>query len=192
MNNNPTITPLPFQVCRDGAWVENKGALLTWHYRETPVELRPAMIGKATELIKKFGFKAHESHCALEAKPPVQWNKGRASIYILRTAFGVDWTERIKVIYAGDDNTDEDAMQALKGIALTFRVTQSTLLKTQAQHRLPSTDSVLTMLKWTERHFMRRKPRANSLTYKNKIREGLKMHMSFDVSPNSSGDDSHT
>lgn len=35
---------------------------------------------------------------------------GRASIYILRTAFGVDWSERIKIIYAGDDDTDEDAM----------------------------------------------------------------------------------
>lgn len=35
---------------------------------------------------------------------------GRASIYILRTAFGVDWSERIKIIYAGDDATDEDAM----------------------------------------------------------------------------------
>lgn len=36
---------------------------------------------------------------------------GRASIYILRTAFGLDWSERIRVIYAGDDVTDEDAMQ---------------------------------------------------------------------------------
>lgn len=35
---------------------------------------------------------------------------GRASIYILRTAFGVDWSERIKIIYAGDDATDEEAM----------------------------------------------------------------------------------
>jgi trehalose 6-phosphate synthase/phosphatase len=42
----------------------------------------------------------------------VQWNKGRASIYILRTAFGFDWSERIRIIYAGDDVTDEDAMQA--------------------------------------------------------------------------------
>lgn len=37
-------------------------------------------------------------------------NKGRAAIYILRTAFGVDWSERIKIIYAGDDVTDEDAL----------------------------------------------------------------------------------
>lgn len=35
---------------------------------------------------------------------------GRATIYILRTAFGVDWSERIKIIYVGDDLTDEDAM----------------------------------------------------------------------------------
>lgn len=60
--------------------------------------------------MEDFGFKTSEAHCALEAKPPVQWNKGRASIYILRTAFGVDWSERIKIIYAGDDSTDEDAM----------------------------------------------------------------------------------
>lgn len=88
------------------------------------------MVIKARELIQSFGFNAYESHCALEAKPPVEWNKGilkkrpkpqtllkfrllfvgRASIYILRTAFGVDWSERIKIIYAGDDATDEDAM----------------------------------------------------------------------------------
>lgn len=28
----------------------------------------------------------------------------------MRTAFGVDWSERIKIIYAGDDASDEDAM----------------------------------------------------------------------------------
>lgn len=83
---------------------------MTFHYRETPNELRPEMLEKARELMEQFGFKPCEAPCALEAKPPVQWNKGRASIYILRTAFGVDWSERIKIIYAGDDVTDEDAM----------------------------------------------------------------------------------
>lgn len=64
------------KLCRDGAWVENKGPLLTFHYRDTPTELRPAMIEKARTLIQSFGFTAYESQCALEAKPPVQWNKG--------------------------------------------------------------------------------------------------------------------
>lgn len=66
-------------------------------------------------------------------------------------------------------------------MAATFRVTQSHIVKTSAEHRLPSTDSVLTMLKWVERHFMRRKPRANSLTYRTKKRDGVTMQMSFDV-----------
>ena len=69
-------------------------------------------------------------------------------------------------------------------MAATFRVTSSEIIKTSAEHRLPSTDSVLTMLKWVERHFMRRKPRANSLTYRTKKRDGVTMHMSFDLTPN--------
>lgn len=171
-------------VCRDGAWVENKGALLTFHYRETPNELRPAMIDRARYLIEKYGFRATKAHCALEARPPVQWNKGRASIYILRTAFGVDWSERVKIIYVGDDLTDEDAMVALKGMARTFRVTSSDIVKTAADHRLPSTDSVYTLLKWVERHFMGRKARANSLTYRNRKEDCVKTQMSLDLTPN--------
>jgi trehalose-phosphatase len=100
------------QVCREGAWVENKGAVLTFHYRETPTHLRAELVPQACKLIESHGFKVGSSHCAVEARPPVQWNKGRASIYILRTAFGFDWSERIRIIYAGDDVTDEDAMQA--------------------------------------------------------------------------------
>lgn len=105
------LRDLQEKVCKDGAWVENKGALLTFHFRETPVLLRAELAKQAKKIIEDAGFKAEGAHCAIEAKPPVQWNKGRASIYILRTAFGVDWSERIRIIYAGDDTTDEDAMQ---------------------------------------------------------------------------------
>lgn len=74
--------------------------------------MRAELVPQACKLIESHGFKVGSSHCAVEARPPVQWNKGRASIYILRTAFGFDWSERIRIIYAGDDVTDEDAMQA--------------------------------------------------------------------------------
>ncbi|XP_060530231.1 uncharacterized protein LOC132704325 isoform X2 [Cylas formicarius] len=153
-------------VCRDGAWVENKGALLTFHFRETPVHLRAGLEVQARKMIQDAGFTVGKAHCAIEAKPPVQWNKGRASIYILRTAFGVDWSERIRIIYVGDDATDEDAMLALKGMAATFRVTSSHIIKTSAERRLPSTDSVLTMLRWIERHLNRRKPSLDPTTYR--------------------------
>ena len=34
----------------------------------------------------------------------------------MRSAFGVAWSDRIRIIFAGDDLTDEDAMKALKVI----------------------------------------------------------------------------
>lgn len=143
-------------VCHDGAWIEDKGNLLTYHYRNVPNELRPPMVAKAKALISAAGFKVGLAHCALECKPTVEWDKGRASIYILRTAFGVDWSQRIRIIFAGDDVTDEDAILALKGMAYTFRICSSHMTKTAADRRLPSTDSVLTLLKWVERHMSNR------------------------------------
>ncbi|KAL1140025.1 hypothetical protein AAG570_007002 [Ranatra chinensis] len=145
------------QVCKNGAWVENKGIYLTFHYRETPKEMQEGLAMKATHLIQEAGFIAGRAHMAVESKPPITWNKGRASIYILRTAFGLDWSERVRIIYVGDDVTDEDAMQALKGMAVTFRVTQAQNVKTAANWRLSDTNSVLTLLEWVDRHFERRK-----------------------------------
>ncbi|XP_021947328.1 alpha,alpha-trehalose-phosphate synthase [UDP-forming] isoform X2 [Folsomia candida] len=156
------LKELQEELCHDGAWVENKGAVLTYHYRDTPLNLRPPMISRASELMVRNDFVVAKGHCIVEAKPPVLWNKGRASVYILRTAFGVDWHERVRIVYAGDDATDEDAIQALKGMAVTFRVTPSHSVRTLADRRLPSTDSVLMMLKWVERHVSKRKPRHNS------------------------------
>ena len=63
---------------------------------------------------------------------------------------------RIKIIFAGDDVTDEDAITALKGMAFSFRVVSHHLTKTNADRRLPSTDSVLTLLKWVEKHMNER------------------------------------
>ncbi|XP_018007795.1 alpha,alpha-trehalose-phosphate synthase [UDP-forming] [Hyalella azteca] len=137
-------------VCTDGAWLEEKGTGVTFHYREVPNALEAEIISKAEECFDTAGIEAYHSHRALEARPPVPWNKGRAAIYILRTLFGVDWLSRISVIFAGDDRTDEDAMKALQGMAISFRVTASKNVKTVANHRLPSTDAVFTMLKWIE------------------------------------------
>lgn len=109
------IHRLQEEVCTDGAWVENKGVLLTYHYREAPENRREDLIVRARQLIEDSGFRCYPALCALEAKPPVEWDKGRAALYILRTAFGVDWQERVRIIFAGDDVGDEDAIVALKG-----------------------------------------------------------------------------
>ena len=71
---------------------------------------------RAEQLINEAGFKVGRSHSRVvtEAKPPVKWDKGAAAIYILKSAFGVNWSDSVRVFFAGDDISDEDAMKALK------------------------------------------------------------------------------
>lgn len=52
---------------------------------------------------------------ALEARPKVEWNKGSVALLILDKKFGEKkWQGNVKVIFAGDDTTDEDAMLVSK------------------------------------------------------------------------------
>ena len=51
-----------------GAWVENKGILLTYHFRNVAVDKREPLVARARELILEAGFKIGNAHCALEVK----------------------------------------------------------------------------------------------------------------------------
>lgn len=69
---------------------------------------------------------------------------------ILREEFGDDWSDKVKVFFAGDDTTDEDAMRALKGKGISFRVAKNPDIETHADYRVPSTQSVSMLLQWLE------------------------------------------
>lgn len=71
-------------------------------------------------------------------------------------------------------------------MAATFRVTSSQIIKTSAERRLASTDSVLTMLKWVERHLSRRKPSMDATSYRRNSRStqgAVQMEMAFVPQP---------
>ena len=90
----------------------------------------------------------------MENIPPLGWDRGRSSIHILRSIFGIDWEDVVQVIYAGDSAADEFAMEALAGVAYTFKVINedaTALTKTWANSRLQGPDAVLTMLKFLQR-----------------------------------------
>ncbi|KAB7507035.1 Bifunctional trehalose-6-phosphate synthase/phosphatase [Armadillidium nasatum] len=142
--------------CKHGAWVEDKGSVITYHYIQVPKEDLNDVLPSARLAFKNSGIKLNQSHNAFEARPCINWDKGRAAIHILRTLFGVDWSDRVSTIFAGDDTTDEDAIQALQGMAITFRITQSKNVKTAATHRLPNVNAVFKMLKWIARRLEKR------------------------------------
>lgn len=91
--------------------MENKKHSLTFHYRDVPENDQAYYKDSAKRIIETYGFIGNQAHAAVEAKPPVVWNKGEAAKYILREKFGEDWADSVKVIFAGDDTTDEDAMK---------------------------------------------------------------------------------
>lgn len=56
--------------------MENKRQSLTFHYRDVPADQQENCRTRATAIIQKYGFLANLAHAAVEAKPPVVWNKG--------------------------------------------------------------------------------------------------------------------
>lgn len=160
------------EIAAHGAWLEDKGSGITFHYREVDESHEEEIVRKGRACFKEAGIEPYPSHKAFEARPPVTWDKGRAAIYILRTLFGVDWCDRISTIFAGDDRTDEDAMKTLQGMAITFRVTASQNVRTLANYRLPSTDAVFTMLKWIERRLGARNIVENDFRSRNNSASG--------------------
>jgi len=146
-HRTPALVEALGEVSVDGAWTESKGPTLTYHYRRVPANRWPELLARAREIITAAGFQFRDAHAALEARPPIGWDKGRAVLHILRERYGPGWAEKVRVVYAGDDQTDEDAFRFLEGLAMTFRVGASDTL-TAAARRLPDVNAVLTLLEW--------------------------------------------
>jgi len=138
------------EIASHGAWTERKGPTLTFHFRAVPEPLREGLIEDARQCIAKAGYQPRPAHCAIEARPPVGWDKGRAVLHVLRARYGPNWSETARVVYVGDDQTDEDAFRFLAGLAQTFRV-GSPDTPTAASRRLPDVDAVQSLLEWLGR-----------------------------------------
>lgn len=59
-----------------GAYVENKGTSISYHYNEVPQEHQDELANRAREIIRSFGFVANEAKGIIEGNAPVDWNKG--------------------------------------------------------------------------------------------------------------------
>merc|ERR1712080_108278 len=128
----------------------------------------------AKKIIEAAGFLSVDAHCAIEAKPPIQWDQGQAAMNVLRTIYGLDWMERVKVIYACDDNTPQESVRTLRGVAFTVSVsTEINAVSCYANLRLPSTDAIHTLLKWVNRHMSERLPETRKSSVFSKVNSPL-------------------
>lgn len=94
----------------DGAFVEDKELTLSIHFRQAAdreAEVRRVVMDAADG---REGLKVTEGKMVLEVRPRVEWDKGRAVLFLLgemRPPSGAP------VLYLGDDTTDEDAFRAV-------------------------------------------------------------------------------
>jgi trehalose-phosphatase len=106
--------------------VEDKGLTLTVHIREVPTTyvplvqrrvwrvLRPAL--EARTLVLRTG------KAVLEVRPAIKWDKGDALRWIVEHMCLSQSASGMFPIYIGDDDTDEDAFQALGATGLGILV----------------------------------------------------------------------
>lgn len=103
----PALAQIP------GAFLEDKGLTLSIHFRlanpEREDDVR-ALVADAAA--RRDDVKVTEGKKVLEVRPRVEWDKGKAVLFLLEQ---VRPPQDAPVLYLGDDRTDEDAFRALAG-----------------------------------------------------------------------------
>ena len=96
----------------DGAFVEDKGLTLSIHYRMAPEQEATVreIVLEATD--GRAGLTVTEGKMVIEVRPRVEWDKGRAVLFLLEQ---MRPPQDAPILYLGDDRTDEDAFRALHG-----------------------------------------------------------------------------
>ncbi|HKS49122.1 MAG TPA: trehalose-phosphatase [Amycolatopsis sp.] len=100
----------------EGVRVEPKKAAVAVHYRLVDPVQHERITGVVETLLSEWpdGLKVTPGKMVYELQPKIDWNKGRAVLYLLG-ALGLD-SEDVVPLYLGDDLTDEDAFQVLAGV----------------------------------------------------------------------------
>ena len=133
----------------EGSWVENKTHTLCVHVRHVRDNEQKEAMKEIEKLTIDSGFGAFRGHGSIECKPKNSANKGKAALEILGHMYGASWENTVGAIYIGDDTTDEDAMEALKGKGLSIRIFESKEnTGTNADLVLTSSRNVVHFLNW--------------------------------------------
>jgi trehalose-phosphatase len=122
-----------------GARVEDKGATLSIHYRLADARDVPHLESAIAAAAGRVGLRVTRGRRVIEVRPPLAVDKGTA---VLALARRLGATERsASILFAGDDTTDEDAMEALRGWhadAVTIHVEGEEPRPTRAEFRAGS------------------------------------------------------
>lgn len=112
-----------------GAFLEDKGLTLSLHYRQVRRADLASLRGKITDYlsfyVKNKEIFLNEGKKVFEIRPNVNWDKGKAVLWLMAQFKKKNAGKEIWPIFIGDDQTDESAFKALKFKGLCIRVGRS-------------------------------------------------------------------
>jgi len=140
----------------EGAGVEHNRFCVSVHYRNVARERWGEVEAVVVETVGRHPrLRMNRGKKVLEVKPVLQWDKGSAVAFLVKS-MGLQAPGEIFPIYIGDDTTDEDAFRQIgewgagAGILVSNRERE-----TLAGHTLTDPDQVLTFLQglldWAQR-----------------------------------------
>lgn len=123
-----------------GAWVEEKSLTLSLHWRQVPQSAQRRFNRLVAEQLVTYtrhgAIRVTRGKRVIEVRPPVDWDKGDALVWLLRRTSRSPASARHFVIYFGDDQTDEDAFRAVNRLGGVTVVVGSPTHRTTAQYRV--------------------------------------------------------
>ncbi|CAJ1950394.1 unnamed protein product [Sphenostylis stenocarpa] len=131
-----------------GSMIEDNMFCVTVHYRCVKNEEDVSALREMVESIMKPypSFHISRGRKVMEIRPNVNWDKGRALMYLLDT-LGFDNFNNVLPMYLGDDKTDEDAFKVIRNIGRGFPIVVSSIAKeTEASYSLRGPSDVLAFL----------------------------------------------
>jgi len=132
-----------------GAFVEDKGVTLSVHYRMVAPD-KEFLVKRIFDHVtmpyrRKNEIKSHAGKKVFELKPPLEWDKGKAALWLIRKQEILKGKGGVLPVYIGDDSTDEDAFKVLKNKGTTVFV--GTEKSSSAQYCLSGPEEVTKFLK---------------------------------------------
>jgi trehalose-phosphatase len=135
-----------------GTFVENKRWSLSLHYRLSDPSFIPYLKDGAQRVARETGLRMLEGKMVAELRPPLDIDKGTASVDLARRVNAAH--KGASILHAGDDRTDEDAFQALRSFnpaAVTIRIggdERGAPVPTHAEFVLDTPDDLRQFLEW--------------------------------------------
>ncbi|KAJ7535948.1 hypothetical protein O6H91_12G051600 [Diphasiastrum complanatum] len=130
-----------------GAKVEHNKFCVTVHFRRVKEENWQLLAQEVQCVVKRYpNVHVTQGRKVLEIRPSIQWNKGKAVDFFLRT-LDLGNKSNILPVYIGDDQTDEDAFHVVSQMHNGYSILVSSAPKaTSAAYSLKNPSEVMEFL----------------------------------------------